>query len=130
MIAPAEGAIRFRGRVACLAGAGPPEAGVDSPGQEPRRGRSRQESEPFFTASSHQTRTRGPFWSIRPAPILWAAVLGTQIVATLIAVYGVFMTPLGWGWALFVWGYAFAWFLVSNRVKLLAYRIFDPARVQ
>jgi H+-transporting ATPase len=49
------------------------------------------------------TRTRGPFWSIRPARILWAAVLGTQTVATLIAVYGLFMTPLGWGWALFVW---------------------------
>ena len=25
------------------------------------------------------TRTRGPFWSIRPARILWVAVLGTQI---------------------------------------------------
>ena len=25
------------------------------------------------------TRTRGPFWSIRPARILWIAVLGTQI---------------------------------------------------
>jgi H+-transporting ATPase len=74
------------------------------------------------------TRTRGPFWSIRPARILWIAVLGTQIVATLIAVYGVFMTPLGWGWAGFVWGYALAWFLVNDRVKLLAYRIFDPVR--
>ena len=57
------------------------------------------------------TRTRGPFWSIRPARILWMAVLGTQIVATLIAVYGLFMTPLGWGWAAFVWGYALVWFL-------------------
>ncbi len=72
------------------------------------------------------TRTRGPFWTIRPAPILWVAVLGTQILATLIAVYGVFMTPLGWGWALFVWGYALVWFLVNDRVKLLAYRVFDP----
>ncbi len=72
------------------------------------------------------TRTRGPFWSIRPAKILWTAVLGTQTVATLIAVYGLFMTPLGWGWAAFVWGYALAWFLVNDRVKLLAYRIFDP----
>jgi H+-transporting ATPase len=72
------------------------------------------------------TRTRGPFWSIRPARVLWAAVLGTQTVATLIAVYGLFMTPLGWGWAAFVWGYALAWFLVNDRVKLLAYRIFDP----
>jgi H+-transporting ATPase len=74
------------------------------------------------------TRTRGPFWSIRPARILWAAVLGTQIVATLIAVYGLFMTPLGWGWALFVWGYALIWALLSDRVKLSAYRIFDPTK--
>jgi H+-transporting ATPase len=72
------------------------------------------------------TRTRGPFWSHRPARILWGAVLGTQIAATLIAVYGLFMTPLGWGWALSVWGYALVWFLVNDRVKLLAYRIFDP----
>ncbi|MGV8943808.1 plasma-membrane proton-efflux P-type ATPase [Thermomonas sp.] len=74
------------------------------------------------------TRTRGPFWSIRPARILWVAVLGTQIVATLIAVYGLFMTPLGWSWALFVWGYALVWFLVNDRIKLLAYRIFDPVK--
>jgi len=69
-------------------------------------------------------RTRGPFWSIRPAPILLAAVLGTQLVATLIAVYGLLMSPIGWGWALVVWGYALAWFLVGDRVKLMAYRIF------
>jgi len=74
------------------------------------------------------TRTRGPFWSIRPARILLVAVLGTQLLATLIAVYGLFMTPLGWGWALFVWGYALAWFLVTDRVKLLAYRVFDPTK--
>ena len=74
------------------------------------------------------TRTRGPFWSIQPARILWIAVLGTQIIATLIAVYGLFMTPLGWGWAMFVWAYALIWFLLNDRVKLLAYRIFDPVK--
>ena len=73
------------------------------------------------------TRTRGPFWSTRPASILLLAVFGTQALATLIAVYGLFMTPLGWGWALFVWIYALAWFLLNDRVKLLAYRIFDPS---
>jgi H+-transporting ATPase len=72
------------------------------------------------------TRTRGPFWSIKPAPILLAAVVGTQCIATLIAVYGFFMTPIGWTWALFVWGYAIVWFLFNDRVKLAAYRIFDP----
>ncbi|MGA2098472.1 MAG: plasma-membrane proton-efflux P-type ATPase [Candidatus Acidiferrum sp.] len=74
------------------------------------------------------TRTRGPFWSIRPARILWVAVLGTQGVATLMAVYGLFMTPLGWGWAGLVWGYALIWALVNDRVKLLAYRIFDRTK--
>ena len=70
-------------------------------------------------------RTRGPFWSIRPAPILLAAVIGTQIAATLIAVYGLLMTPIGWGWALAVWGYALAWFVVNDRIKLATYRMFD-----
>jgi H+-transporting ATPase len=74
------------------------------------------------------TRTRGPFWSIRPAKILWIAVLGTQTVATLIAVYGLFMAPLGWKWAGFVWAYAIAWALINDRIKLLAYKIFDPVK--
>ncbi|MFZ2322299.1 MAG: DUF2934 domain-containing protein [Ignavibacteriaceae bacterium] len=51
-------------------------------------------------------------------------------MATLIAVYGLFMMPLGWGWAGFVWGYALLWFLVNDRVKLLAYKIFDKAKVK
>ena len=76
-----------------------------------------------------QTRTRGPFWSIRPAAILLIAVFGTQVIATLIAVYGAgLVTPLGWYWALLVWGYAVAWFLLTDPVKLLAYRIIDPVK--
>ena len=39
-----------------------------------------------------------------------------------------FMTPLGWKWAGLVWGYAIVWALVNDRVKLLAYRFFDPAK--
>jgi H+-transporting ATPase len=73
------------------------------------------------------TRTRGPFWSIRPARILVVAVVGTQVLATFVAVYGLFMPSIGWGWALLVWGYSLVWFLVNDRVKLLGYRILDPA---
>ena len=62
--------------------------------------------------------------------VLWAAVLGTQAVATLIAVYGLFMTPLVWGWALFVWGYALVWFVVNDRVKLLAYWVLDRVKAE
>jgi H+-transporting ATPase len=68
-------------------------------------------------------RTRGPFWSIKPARILVLAVIGTQIVATFIAVYGLLMTPLGWYYAGFVWGYCLVLFLIQDRVKLLGYRI-------
>lgn len=46
----------------------------------------------------------------------------------MIAVYGVgLVAPLGWGWAIVVWAYAFAWFLVTDPVKLLAYHILEPA---
>jgi H+-transporting ATPase len=74
-----------------------------------------------------QARTRGPFWSIRPARILLLAVIGTQALATCIAVFGIFMTPLGWGYAALVWGYALVWFLVTDQVKLLGYRTLDPS---
>ena len=33
-----------------------------------------------------------------------------------------------WKWAGFVWGYALIWFLINDRIKLLAYRIFDPVK--
>jgi H+-transporting ATPase len=36
------------------------------------------------------------------------------------------MAPLGWKWAGLVWAYAIVWALINDRIKLLAYRIFDP----
>ena len=75
-----------------------------------------------------QTRTRGPWWSTRPAWIVLAAVFGTQAIATIIAVYGLgLVTPLGWLHAGIVWGYALVWFLATDPIKLLAYRFLDPA---
>ena len=77
-----------------------------------------------------QTRTRGPWWSTRPAWILLAAVVGTQAVATFVSVYGAWLvTPLGWKYAGFVWGYALAWFLMTDPVKLLAYKALDTIKV-
>ncbi len=69
-------------------------------------------------------RTRGPFWSIKPAPILLGAVIVTQILATIISVYGILMPALGWKYAGVVWLYALIWFLIEDRVKLFAYKIF------
>jgi H+-transporting ATPase len=74
------------------------------------------------------TRTRGPFWSIRPAPILLWSAVGTKALATLAAVYGLLMAPIGWHWALLIWGYALGWFFVNDRIKLVAYGFFDPQK--
>jgi H+-transporting ATPase len=57
--------------------------------------------------------------------MLLSAVVGTQAIATLIAVFGVLMTPLGWGWAAMVWAYALFWFLIEDRVKLAAHYWLD-----
>jgi H+-transporting ATPase len=82
-----------------------------------------------FSVAGHLTvfvaRTKGPFWSVKPARILVLAVIGTQIAATLIAVYGLFMTPLGWTYAGLVWGYALVMFIIQDRVKLFGYSILD-----
>ncbi|OBH35867.1 plasma-membrane proton-efflux P-type ATPase [Mycobacterium sp. E342] len=72
------------------------------------------------------TRSRGPFWMRpAPAPLMVGAVITAQTIATLIAVYGVAMTPLGWRWAGLVWGYSVVWFLFNDRLKLVAYRVLD-----
>jgi H+-transporting ATPase len=74
------------------------------------------------------TRTRGPFWSIPPARKLVLAVTSAELIATVISVAGIFVTRLPWEYALLVWGYALAWFLLTDRIKLLAYRLLDPAK--
>ncbi|RXE56306.1 metal ABC transporter ATPase [Methanoculleus taiwanensis] len=76
------------------------------------------------------TRTRGPFWSIRPgAALLWSAII-TKIIATIIVVYGIFVTPIGWYLAGFVWLYAIVGFLVLDFIKVETYRIIDHSGIR
>jgi H+-transporting ATPase len=83
-----------------------------------------------LSVSGHFTvmvaRTRGPFWSSRPAWVLLLAVIGTQLVATGISVYGLAdIAPIGWRFAGLVWAYCTAVFFVEDAAKLLAVRIFS-----
>jgi H+-transporting ATPase len=70
-------------------------------------------------------RTRGHFWSVTPAKPLFLAVISTQIVATLITVYGILLPAMGWTNALFVWAYALATFVVTDFLKVAFYRVLD-----
>jgi H+-transporting ATPase len=70
------------------------------------------------------TRADGWFWRRPwPAPLLFGATFGTEILGTLIAVYGIMITPIGWKYALWMWAYALAWFFVDNAAKMMAYRL-------
>jgi H+-transporting ATPase len=73
-------------------------------------------------------RTRGHFWSVRPAKILFLAVILTQLTATLITVYGILLPGMGWRLAGFVWGYALALFVVTDFAKVGFYKILDHGR--
>ncbi|MGD0319600.1 MAG: plasma-membrane proton-efflux P-type ATPase [Nitrososphaerales archaeon] len=70
-------------------------------------------------------RTRGRFWSVRPARSLLLAVILTQLTATMITVYGILLPAMGWNLAALVWGYALVSFLVQDFLKVRFYRLLD-----
>ena len=70
------------------------------------------------------TRNTGAFW-MRPWPN-WKLVVPcelTQVLGTVAVVYGWFMEPTGWGYALLVWAYALTAFLIASAIKVIAYRL-------
>ncbi len=69
-------------------------------------------------------RTKGHFWSIRPAPILLVSIGLTQLTATLLTVYGILLPAMGWSLALFIWLYAaFTELLIIDFIKVGFYRL-------
>jgi H+-transporting ATPase len=70
------------------------------------------------------TRTEGWFWQRPwPAPLLFGATFSTEVIGTLIAVFGLLITPVGWKYALWMWAYALLWFVFNNIIKIGAYRL-------
>ena len=67
-------------------------------------------------------RTKGHFWSVRPALPLFLAIVITQFIATLIVVYGILLPPIGWGLAAFVWIYALISFVIIDFIKVYFYK--------
>jgi H+-transporting ATPase len=70
-------------------------------------------------------RTKGHFWSVKPAKPLFMAVLVTQFIATLITVYGFLLPAMGWSLALLVWGYALGLFVITDFIKVRLYQLLD-----
>ncbi len=70
------------------------------------------------------TRTPSAFWD-KPYPSLQLLIPleCTQVVGTLVAVYGILIAPVGWLDAAYVWAYAFVWMLLLNGIKMLTYKV-------
>ena len=62
------------------------------------------------------------FLYIRPSAYVLLSVFGTQLVASLLAVYGGGMTGVGWGKVTLVWAFCVLQFLVFDTLKQVNYR--------
>ena len=75
----------------------------------------------------YNTRIKDWFWK-KPWPslILFVSTFGTGVLGTIIAVYGGWglFTPIGWHWAIFIWGYAMVWFLFNDAVKMAILKMY------
>ena len=71
-----------------------------------------------------------PFW-VKPWPsrTLFVTVESTQLLATIFAVYGILVAPIGWTLALIAWGYAFGWFIILDLVKVFTYRVMSKHHI-
>jgi H+-transporting ATPase len=76
------------------------------------------------------TRRKTWFWvKPWPSPALFFATIGTSFIGTVIAVYGFdLITPVGWGWGIFIWGYAIVWFLFNDAVKVFFFHVYRNKR--
>ncbi|CAG8625549.1 21795_t:CDS:2 [Cetraspora pellucida] len=77
---------------------------------------------PHFVIFS--TRLSGFFWENLPSPTFFIAVMGTQIFAMFVSIYGV-LTPgsaIGWGWGVGIIGFSLFYFLVLDFVKVMVFR--------
>ncbi|KAF9543522.1 hypothetical protein EC957_000798 [Mortierella hygrophila] len=78
-------------------------------------------SAPHFVIFS--TRLSGYFWENMPSPIFFIAVMGTQVFAMLICVYGVIVgEAIGWGWGISVIAISLVYFVFLDFVKVFIFR--------
>ncbi|MEO2117642.1 MAG: plasma-membrane proton-efflux P-type ATPase [Methanocaldococcus sp.] len=68
-------------------------------------------------------RSKDRLWK-KPYPnlLMLLAVIITDIIGTILAVYGIFIEPIGWKLALFVWIYAIIWMFINDEVKILMFK--------
>lgn len=72
----------------------------------------------LFVARTRQSFLTRPF----PAPLLFFSIVGTQIVAVLIAKFGWFVTAISWEYIGLIWAYCLFWVFIEDGLKLWVYQ--------
>ncbi|KAF0355465.1 H+-ATPase [Gigaspora margarita] len=78
---------------------------------------------PHFVIFS--TRLSGFFWENLPSPTFFIAVMGTQIFAMFISIYGLLTPAIGWAWGVSIIGVSLAYFVVLDCIKVLIFRFWS-----
>jgi H+-transporting ATPase len=81
----------------------------------------------------YNTRTKNKHFWTRPLPsfALVGAAETTQVIGTVIAALGLLsMTPIGWTWALFVWGYSIVFFIMADIFRIPIARLLDHSGIR
>ena len=76
------------------------------------------------------TRNTGHFWSVKPSGIFFWSVILTDVFATVLAVSGLFLAPIGWEFAVFIWVYSLIAFLIEDYLKVYFARILDHTSIK
>ncbi|VVB50806.1 Copper-exporting P-type ATPase B [uncultured archaeon] len=63
-------------------------------------------------------RAENAWYKSMPSKTLLSALIGTQILASMLALFGVFMPKLEPRFVLFVWAYTFLWMQISDTLKI------------
>ena len=71
----------------------------------------------LFVARTKRPMLSRPF----PAPLLAGAILATQIIAALIAGFGILIASIPWTYIALIWVYCLIWVVVEDRAKLSVY---------
>ncbi|CAJ0843981.1 16767_t:CDS:1 [Entrophospora sp. SA101] len=77
-------------------------------------------SAPHFVIFS--TRLSGYFWENLPSPTFFIAVMGTQVFAMFISIYGALTPAVGWGWGVGIIGVSLIYFVFLDIVKVAIFK--------
>ncbi|RTZ92839.1 MAG: plasma-membrane proton-efflux P-type ATPase, partial [Deltaproteobacteria bacterium] len=71
----------------------------------------------LFVARSKHSFFSKPY----PSKVLLLTILGTQIVAALIAGLGIFVHPIPWAYIGYIWAYCLVWIFIEDGIKIIVY---------